>query len=267
MTGVKNFLVAALLGAAAFVTDAQASGLNEPFNTNPTLSATEAPGVWYTDRFAPAGFARAVFDGDNRLKQSIDASACSSCRGGGLSSSFYDTQGRKFDLPAGATSMSIQMYVPSSWATSGKRMAGFWGTSFNNSNEITNFPIIEFTDSPDGSGTPRFRGWDESGNAGAGVWIDMGLPTGFAYDTWYTLNIQLTGGTFKYTVGDLTLSVAADADVSGTAFIGNTILQGHNSALGRTYDIYWDNLTTNSTAGLALHPASLREHWDRYGQC
>lgn len=202
-----------------------------PFDVNPALAATQAPGVWYTDRYAPDGFVSDFFDGDNRLKHSIDAGDCSPCRGGGFTGGFYDTQGRKFDLAA-TNSMQIDLYVPADWATTGRRMAGFWGTGFDSSAALSAFPIIEFTS--DG-GTPRFRGWDN------GVWIDMGLPTGFTYDAWYTLRIDLNGPSMDYTVGDLTLSVPSN----GTVTIGNVILQGHNNTAGVTYNIYWDNFVAS----------------------
>lgn len=198
-----------------------------PFDVNPTLGSTQAPGVWYTDRYAPAGFVSSFFDGDNRLLHSISAAACSPCRGGSFNSAFYDTQGRKYDVP-GTTSMKIDLYVPAAWASTGRRMAGFWGTAFDAGNAISAYPIIEFTSL---DGTPRFRGWNN------GVWIDMGLPTSFDYDAWYTLEIALVGSNFVYTVGDLTLAVPADGSVE----IGNVILQGHNNTAGVTYDIYWDN--------------------------
>lgn len=199
----------------------------QTFDSNPAIGAVMAPGVWYTDRYAPAGFASAFFDGDNRLKHSISAADCESCRPMGFNSAFYNTQGRKYDT-LGGNAMSIELYVPAAWATTGKRMAGFWGTGFDASNAVSLYPIIEFTSD---TGTPRFRAYNN------GVWIDLGLPTGFMYDEWQTLNIQLVGPDVIYTVGDLTATIPA----LGTVKIDNVILQGHNSVAGETYDIYWDN--------------------------
>ncbi|GJQ28061.1 MAG: hypothetical protein HBSAPP02_30930 [Phycisphaerae bacterium] len=202
------------------------------FNSNPVLGPTQAPEVWYTDRYPPAGFISEFFDGDNRLKHSISASDCSPCRPGGFGSAFYDTQGRKYDI-AGTTMMSIDLYVPAAWATTGRRMAGFWGTGFDSVPAVSSFPIIEFTSL---GGTPRFRGW----NNAVGDWIDMGLPTGFSYDSWHRLKIELVGTNWRYTVGDLVLVTSA----TGSVNIGNVILQGHNNAAGVTYDIYWDNFSS-----------------------
>jgi len=212
--------------------------LTLPFDTNPVLGATQAPGVWYTDRYAPAGFVSAVFDGDNRLKHSIATADGANNRPGGYSGGFYDTQGRKYDLPAGTTHMTVDLYVPADWQTTERRMAGFWGTAFNAASSVSAYPIIEFTSTTDGSGGPRFRGWND-----AAGWIDMGLPTGFAFDAWYTLEIELVGSNFVYTVGDLTLTVSAFDSVQ----IGNVILQGHNTTTGVDYDIYWDNFVAGQS--------------------
>lgn len=199
----------------------------QTFDTNPVLSPTLSPGVWATDRYAPAGFASASFDGGNRLKHSISAADCESCRPGSFNTAFYNTQGRKYET-LGSNLMVIDLYVPAAWATTGKRMAGFWGTGFNTSNAVSLYPILEFTSD---TATPRFRAYNN------GVWIDLGLPSGFTYNSWHTLVIQLSGPNVIYTVGDLTATIPA----LGTVKIDNVILQGHNSAAGETYDIYWDN--------------------------
>jgi hypothetical protein len=218
------------------------------FSANPTLSAAQAPGAWYTDRYAPAGFIAASFGGGSRLKHTISAADCQTCRPGSFNTAFYNTQGRKYDV-AGTTNLSVQLFVPSAWATTNERMAGVWGTG---SPSNGTFAIIEFTS--DG-GNPRFRGWSSFTG-----WIDMGLPSGFAYDSWYTLNIGVLNNEYVYAVGDLLLSVSAGTDVS----LSNVILQGHNTLAGVTYDIYWDNLNTHGsddtqtapTVGIALAAAS-----------
>ena len=149
--------------------------------------------------------------------------------------------------------MSIDLYVPTAWNPAGtnnppnQRLAGFWGTAFDGSNAISGFPIIEFTTSAqeganDGTGA-RFRGWDNA----TGTWTSMGLPTGFTYDSWYTLQISLdqVADKFVYQVGNLTLLT----DAFGSNQIGNVILQAHN--LGTGYDVYWDNLKVAEPHGLA----------------
>jgi MYXO-CTERM domain-containing protein len=227
-----SFLTVAASGASAGIA-------NEPFDVSPTLGAAQAPGVWYTDRYAPAGFQSAFFDGDNRLQHQIAAADGANSRPGSFSGAFYNTQGRKYDLPSGSTFLAIDLYVPADWASTERRMAGVWGTAFNALDAVSAYPILEFTSD---SASPRFRGY----NTNDGSWIDLGLPSGFSYDAWYTLQIEFTGGQFIYSVGDVSGSVV---DLNSSVSIGNTILQGHNTTDGVSYDIYWDNLTTVPAPG------------------
>ena len=77
---------------------AQASTL-ETFDTPVVTGPTAAPGVWYTDRFAPAGFQTS----DGVLHETIsgaDHQAGDPDLAGGHYN-FYNTQGRAFDLPRG----------------------------------------------------------------------------------------------------------------------------------------------------------------------
>lgn len=77
--------------AAALVCAAPAMALTLTFDSPVVTGSSQAPGVWYTDRYAPAGFQTAFFDGDNRLKHSISAADAASLRPSGFSSAFYDT--------------------------------------------------------------------------------------------------------------------------------------------------------------------------------
>lgn len=231
-------LIVALTGIAA-LSSAAAVQANQTFDfsTPVVTGATQSPGVWYTDRYAPAGFSSPVsFDGGDRLQQSISAADGASSRPGPFSSAFYNTQGRKYDLEAATVKMSIDLYVPAAWQSTNARMAGFWGTGVDNTDAVSSYPILEFTSD---SATPRFRGWEADGS-----WIDLGLPTGFAYNTWQTLEItKLPSGEFNYAVGDKSATTLLMGPA--TTEIANVILQGHNSQNGVTYDIHWDNLATS----------------------
>ncbi|MEI2738695.1 MAG: hypothetical protein V9F01_07910 [Chitinophagaceae bacterium] len=110
------------------------------FSSPVSLSPTQAPGVWYTDRYAPFGFAISGDLGGSTLKHSINAADGEVSRPPAYVSTFYNTQGRKYDLEAGTTTLKIKLYVPLSWATSGKRMAGLWGTAFDNTNAVSALP-------------------------------------------------------------------------------------------------------------------------------
>lgn len=200
---------------------------------DPVTTGAQAPGVWYTDRYAPAGFTGGVsFDGREVLQVDISDADGASDRPGAFSSSFYNTQGRKLDMAAGTTSVSIELYLDEAWEGSGRRMAGLWGTGFDGA-DIAAYPIFEYTE----EGPARFRAYEVT----TGAWLDLGLPTGFDYGDWYTLNITLSGGQFTYSVGDLSVST----DANGATAIGNVILQGHNTSDGVSYSARWDNLTAS----------------------
>ena len=134
---------------------------------DPVVIGAQAPGTWYTDRYAPAGFTSPVmFNGDNRLEQTISGADHQS-------SAFYNTQGYKYDLDPNTTSMSIQLYTPASWSVGvdgvTTRYAGFWGTGFDAGQNVSAYPIIEFAN-VNGAGEFRFY------NSNTGNWTDTALP-------------------------------------------------------------------------------------------
>ncbi len=206
----------------------------ETFDDAPVLNdlASEHPippatGEWYRDRKEPAGFTNETFNGDSRLKLSIDAGDHHS------TSSYHNTQGRSYLLPYQGP-VSIDLYIPDAWETTGRRMAGFWGVGADASGDASTFPIIEFaSDDNDGDGNPnpRFQFWTASG------WVDQGLPTGFTYDDWHTLTIEMTDNDFVLSVGDIQYSESIPTD---TVELASVILQGYNHD-AVSYDIYWDN--------------------------
>ena len=217
------------------------------FTAPVVLSNSAAPGVWYTDRYTPFGFSSPfAFGGNDRLIESINAADGDANRPPAYAGAFYNTQGRSYNLGTSSTYAEIELYVPAAWATTNKRMAGFWGVALDNVDVVSGYPIVEFTS--DGN-NPRFRVWE----SGTGFWVDLGLPAGFAYNTWTKLKIHvLPSGEFLINAGSLgyvTTTSAGDASVR----LGNIILQGHNydpvnPTQGVTYDIYWDNLAYNEEA-------------------
>lgn len=132
--------------------------------------------------------------------------------------------------------MSIDLYVDASWATTGRRMAGFWATAVNASNAVVSYPIIDFTSDPSNGGGPRFQVWDSTT---PGSYSALGPVTNF--NQWYQLNITLDTSLdlILYQVGGFTAQVAAH----GATSLSNVILQGYNTTEGVDYDIYWDNFS------------------------
>jgi len=225
------------------------------FSTPVQTAATETPGKWYVDRFPPHGFVSPVAAPDgspNALKESIAASDHQTYP----DNSFYNTQGRKFDMPANTLSVTIKLYVPAAWASANGRKAGFWETVFDSGNVVGDYPIIEFQGpitsdlqgpgyDPNG-GVAGFYGW----NNVTGVFDFIGLPAGFTYNSWVQLTITLVpGSNFVYTVSSTDSSVSINSPLSdlSDAYVGNTILQGYN--YGQDYDIFWGGGSISSLPG------------------
>jgi hypothetical protein len=219
--------MAAVLGA---VGAAQAAPIT--FDSPVTLSSTQAPGTWYTDRYAPAGFQTASFGGDNRLKHSISAADAGNARPSGFSAGFYNTQGRKFDLASGITSLSVDLFVDSTWTDRTRRYAGLWGTAVDGIGNISGFPILEY-------GNGGFQFWNGA------AFVPIGPAA--AVDTWVNLSIELVGSDWIFEIDDTQVGTSA----AGSSFqISNVILQGHNTAAGVSYDIYWDNLNASGPSAV-----------------
>jgi len=230
----------------------QNSSLGNDFSAAITLAPTAANGVWYVDRYAPSAFVSATnFNGDTRLLHSINLAD-------GRPDNFSNTQGRAYNLDANTTYAEIELYVPSGWASTGRRMAGLWATAFDNTNAVAAYPIVEFTS----EGSPRFRIWE----SGSGAWVNLGLPAGFAYNQWVKLSItQLSGGEFLLQAGSLSY-ITQTSGGDGSVRLGNAILQGHNTTLGVSYDIYWDNFNYNSNTE-TLQCGGERSYTYHYADC
>src|SRR6056297_2071998 len=246
---MRNFHLSAAAAATILTTATFANATvitQQSFDADPTLSATQAPGSWYVDRFAPAGFSSEVFMGDNRLAHDITQSDGADNRPSSFSGTFYNTQGRKYDT-AGANRISIDLYVDAAFQAGG-RLGGFWGTAFNASNAISFYPIIDYFGSQAG-GAAGVQYWDGAG------WVSAGTPSGLAFDAFNTLARGLEAGADQFehmANGDMIGTVSAN----GSTQIGNTILQNYNTQAGIDRTLYWDNFSAEVMAPIPL-PATL----------
>lgn len=192
---------------------------------------------WVVDRYPPAVFATTVFDGDNRLHVGIAAADYQPPTAPGLNLNY---QGRKKSL--GTTDNSIgtyvtaDLYIGADWSTQ-TRHASLWA-KLTEPGGASKYPVFGF--SSVGTTSSTFVSWDYD----LGQWIDFGLPDGFAYDAWYTLQIRLTDSGVEFYIDGVLKSTLSNP-YGSSAYFGDILLQAYNYA--EDYDVYWDNVGSGVT--------------------
>jgi len=235
LTTLTRGLAGATLLAATLAAQATVVTFDDPVIT----ASSASPGVWYTDRYAPAGFTNGTLGIENVLKQTISAADGATSRPSAFSTAFYNTQGRKLDAPTATTSLSIDLFIDSSWTDNSRRYAGLWGTGFDGGGSVTAYPILEF-----GEGVLRY--WNGAAYVPTSAPVTLG--------SWVNLSIELDGGSWIFEVDGTQVGSSL---ANGSAEIGNVILQGYNTAAGVSYDIHWDNLSFGSATGTVPAPGGL----------
>ena len=234
-----NANLLAALALAAFPCTALAQFADKFDTINP---------AWITNRYESAGFASAVFDGDSRLRLTIDQTGSTANRPDTASSPFYNTQGRQ--RVAGITgpwTLSAQVYVSSAFNTTTGPLArsDLWGhtgtTPGGGDYMIFGFTNESPTDTLNPTATDRafrFRAFD--GNTG--YWFNLGVPAGFVFDAWHTLSATSTGSTFEFRIDGVL--VLTNSTVAGDDLL-DAMVQGYNFGQAGSYSIYWDNVTAS----------------------
>jgi hypothetical protein len=228
----KSVLLAGIVAAMIVgVGAAQAGTVTETFSGPVTISPTQAPGAWYTDRFAPAGFAAS----GGVLTETISAADHQGVQ-------FYNTQGRKLDLLSNVVSISVDLYISSDFTSLDQRVAGLWGTAVDGADVISAYPVLELTSS---GGNLEFQGY----NTDVGGFTSLGSANAFI-GTWQTLTITLDNTTdrFTYSAGGGTATAAGN----GSLRIENAMLQGYNA--GTSFSAQWDNFA--QTTGAVPEPTT-----------
>lgn len=230
------------------------------FSAPVPLSATPGIGLWYTDRYAPAGFASGPVPGGTGLVHSISSADSAANRPPSFSGTFYNTQGRAFniDLPTGFR-LGIDLYVPASWATDIRR-ADIWGVAHDAQDAISAYPIIGFAsinptdnvNAPALPAQPRWRVWDVNNNA----WIDLANPVN--YNAWNRLEIGVTPTTINYYLNNTLVSSIPNP---GSVRLASTIVQSYN--FGQSYNVFWDNLTFGPQGPVATDNCDLTTSYVR----
>jgi hypothetical protein len=213
------------------------------------------PGQWVADRYDPTTFALTSAYGFNDvLDIGISSADSAQNRPAPYDSSFYNTQGRGFFAFANApANMGAYLYVPDSWADgidNGFRRTDMWGVMADSGGEITDYPIIGFTNQ---GGAGRFRIWSD---VDGGSWTDLSSAMApVQYGAWNHLEMEFTGTAFEYYVNG-TLAYK-DTDIMGSVAFSEVLLQAYNfgSAYGLdtangqqlasalNYDAYWASNT------------------------
>jgi hypothetical protein len=259
-----RWLAAACALAAAPATFAL--GVVPDFATVVT-SPTQAPGVWYTDRYAPAGFANVgtQFGRSDVLGIDIAFADSQGQRSSSFPGGFYNTQGRKHDVSgSGVVLATADLYVPKEWGsadTEGFRRTDLWGTLTTGDpgapvDASFIYPIVGFTNF---GGAARFRGWD--GSIG---WQDFASAVN--YDAWNTLAFEFdpAAQTVKYFVNGVLQYTDSNLAQSNTSFgpvmqIDNVMLQAFNFA-----EAYDPGNTYGNAASSFANPSggyAYRAHW------
>jgi hypothetical protein len=235
--------------------------------------------AWVTDRYAPAGFQSVSFDGDNRLQITIDQTGSSVNRPAPTyTAPFFNTQGdqRPVDI-VGGWSLSAQVYVSSAFDTTTGQLVqtNLWaetGTnSANNAYAIMGFTNASPTDPLNPDASDRAFTFDIFNGTVADPtsWFDVGMPAGFAFNAWHTLEETYTGAAFEYLLDGVVVDTvpSANGEDLQTASLeaynfGQTDANGLNN-----YSVDWDNaiaaavIPEPGSFALALGLASLALVW------
>ncbi|NMH59325.1 family 16 glycoside hydrolase [Alteromonas ponticola] len=203
-----------MITSAMTLSNAEAAMVTHTFDNGSDLSA------WEVDRCAPDSFGIS----DNELVMSVNAESSCLSQGG-----FYHTQGMKLDT-GNATVLSIDMFVDSSWSGA-ERFGGMWGVSYDSTDTIDGYPIMEFQ-IPDASTAANggFDVWDNSG------WAD--LTASFLMDDWNTLMFKINGTQTEYYLNGALINSVDNGD---TQYFGEVILNMKNAQ--NNYSVRYDNLS------------------------
>lgn len=258
--GKFRFIITSVI-AISFANWAHAANIMPDFSNVPT--------GWTVDRYAPDSFSNiGSFQGRNNvLGIGIGPNGATSNRTSGYQANFYSTQGMGHAVTGGAGDMlQAALYVQSSWMNPalGAVRTDMWGVMTDSSNNVTDYPIIGFTNYGTGLADLNstgghdsyigFRVWSDAANGGNGGWYDLNVNVNL--NAWNTLGIDFTGTNYNFYVNgqDVLSTVAAP----GTTSFGSVLMQAFNfdgntnspGAVISPYTAHWSNVPEPSTIAL-----------------
>jgi hypothetical protein len=206
-----------------FTTCVLSLGLSQAIAVELMPDFSTAPTGWTTDRYAPTSFSNVgTFQGRNNvLGIGITSAGNLANRPAAYQSTFYNTQGRQYQVAGGASSsISADLWIPTNWRDSanGSFRSDMWGVMTDGSS-VTDYPIVGFTDY---GGASRFRVWDQDN----GGWID--LATTVNYGAWNSLSIDFTGSSYVYSINGVV--AFTDSTIGGSTGFQAIIMQAYNFA-------------------------------------
>ncbi|MBX2851657.1 MAG: PEP-CTERM sorting domain-containing protein [Phycisphaeraceae bacterium] len=232
----KTTLMTTLLAAGLFALPGTAAGFTDTFDS--------IDPAWTTDRYEPAGFGSAFFNGDNRLKIDISTADSATNRPSNFSSGFYNTQGRKRESGLAETwTVSGDVYISSDMVSGNNlRRTDLWARDGDGSESNAEYPIFGMRRfDPSDAFNPNaanissvWRIWD--GDTANG-WVELGEAV---TEGWHTLSITGDGSSFVYKLNGAT--VYTDNTVAPEAGLTDTFVQAYNFG-DSNYSVYWDNIS------------------------
>ena len=198
---------------------------------------------WVTDRREPAAFTSLFFDGDNRLKITVNGVT----EAPPYNSTFYNTQGRQHAATvSGPWSLTGQLYISSDFISGNNlRRADIWGRAGLVGDETgaeyfifgaRRFDVSDPFNIAAANITSVWRVWDADTANG---WVELASPV---VAGWHDLGMTFTGSSLIYTLDNV--AVYTDTTLGGLASNFTTMFaQSYNfGAANGNYDVYFDNI-------------------------
>ena len=227
------------------------TGIGLDANGMVVTASSSTAGAWYPDRFPPNGFVggQTAFGRPGVIVETISSADANGNRPAGFNTGFYDYQGRIYNLPGGTTYVTMDLYVPATYASLNQQdpppanpanfgsVASLWGTAVDATNTPVGNPIIGFNNLGTNNGNTGSAGFQVFDSTNG--WTNVPGFTG--YDQWYQLSYALSGGHFAYYVNGVLVYTDTTPALATAVSISNEILQGYNggTATAVTYTIDW----------------------------